>query len=154
MKMNRVSVRVWRSIAAVARPLTMAEARDLDGVADAIAQAHSKLTTIVFNLVQGGYLTTDGAGRLQATFWFGQHCKLPEGEGDMPRYARPVDSSRAAPRGPGPAGNFDAPEYRSLRPDAYDYLKHPSRRGDRLYYRDGRVTDLQGNPIDGAAGEP
>ena len=26
-----------------------------------------------------------------------------------------------------------------LRPDALDYLKHPSRRGNRLFYADGRV---------------
>jgi hypothetical protein len=33
------------------------------------------------------------------------------------------------------------------RPGAQDALAHPSRIGDRLHYRDGRVTDLQGNPI-------
>ena len=26
-----------------------------------------------------------------------------------------------------------------LRPGALDYLKHPSRRGNRLFYADGRV---------------
>ena len=35
----------------------------------------------------------------------------------------------------------------ALRPGSEDFLAHPSRIGDRLHYRDGRVTDLQGNPI-------
>lgn len=34
-----------------------------------------------------------------------------------------------------------------MRPGAGDALRLPSRRGDRLHYRDGRVTDLAGNPI-------
>ena len=33
------------------------------------------------------------------------------------------------------------------RPGAQDALAHPSRIGDRLHYRDGRVTDLKGTPI-------
>lgn len=34
-----------------------------------------------------------------------------------------------------------------IRPGAEDALALPSRMSDRLHYRDGRVTDLQGNPI-------
>ena len=33
------------------------------------------------------------------------------------------------------------------RPGAEDALAYPSRIGSRLHYRDGRVTDLGGNPI-------
>ena len=33
------------------------------------------------------------------------------------------------------------------RPGAAQAQQHPSRRGDRLYYADGRVTDLHGTPI-------
>ncbi len=33
------------------------------------------------------------------------------------------------------------------RPGAADALALPSRMNDRLHYRDGRVTDMQGNPI-------
>lgn len=39
----------------------------------------------------------------------------------------------------------------TTRPGSEDFRQHPSRRGDRLYYRDGRVTDLDGNLISGAA---
>jgi len=35
----------------------------------------------------------------------------------------------------------------ALRTGADDALAVPSRINDRLYYRDGRVTDLQGQPI-------
>ena len=38
----------------------------------------------------------------------------------------------------------ELPIYRT---GAQDALAHPSRIGDRLHYRDGRVTDLRGNPI-------
>lgn len=35
-----------------------------------------------------------------------------------------------------------------VRSDGMEHLQHPSRRGNRLYYRDGRVTDMAGNPIE------
>ena len=35
----------------------------------------------------------------------------------------------------------------ALRPGSEDFLVRPSRIGDRLHHRDGRVTDLGGNPI-------
>jgi len=35
----------------------------------------------------------------------------------------------------------------ALRPGSEDFLACPSRIGQRLHYRDGRVTDLQGNSI-------
>jgi hypothetical protein len=35
----------------------------------------------------------------------------------------------------------------ALRPGSEDFLARPSRIGQRLHHRDGRVTDLQGNPI-------
>lgn len=34
-----------------------------------------------------------------------------------------------------------------LRPNSEDALQYPSRVGQRLYYRDGRITDLSGNPL-------
>lgn len=38
-----------------------------------------------------------------------------------------------------------------MRRDGQEHLQHPSRRGNRLYYRDGRVTDLAGNPLEVSA---
>lgn len=35
----------------------------------------------------------------------------------------------------------------ALRPGATDALACPSRIGSRLYYRDGRTTNLQGDPL-------
>lgn len=41
---------------------------------------------------------------------------------------------------------YHAIEYRpSVRPGANDALALPSRHGDRLHWRDGRITDLDGN---------
>lgn len=34
-----------------------------------------------------------------------------------------------------------------LLPGAEDALRYPSRTGNRLHYRDGRVTDMAGQPI-------
>ena len=34
-----------------------------------------------------------------------------------------------------------------LRPNSEDALRYPSRYGDRLHHRDGKVTDLAGQPI-------
>lgn len=39
----------------------------------------------------------------------------------------------------------------ALRAGAFDFAGHPSRRGDRLVWRDGRVTDLQGRALETAA---
>lgn len=38
-----------------------------------------------------------------------------------------------------------------VRGDGLEFAQHPSRRGNRLYYRDGRVTDLDGNRIEVSA---
>ena len=40
----------------------------------------------------------------------------------------------------------------ALRPGSDDFLTCPSRIGQRLHHRDGRVTDLQGNPIKNLGG--
>lgn len=60
----------------------------------------------------------------------------------MTRRRQRVDSR--APMG----APYSATEYTPcLRPGANDALALPSRFGDRLHYRDGRVTDLDGNPL-------
>lgn len=35
-----------------------------------------------------------------------------------------------------------------VRRDGMEFAAYPSRRGNRLYYRDGRVTDIAGNPVE------
>jgi hypothetical protein len=47
------------------------------------------------------------------------------------------------------AAPYSAREYQpSNRPGAMDAFALPSRMGDTLHYRDGRVTDMAGNPVD------
>lgn len=48
-----------------------------------------------------------------------------------------------------PARKYSAPELESYagRPGAMRAFDLPSRINNRLYFRDGRVTDLQGQPI-------
>lgn len=42
----------------------------------------------------------------------------------------------------------------SARPGSMDALAHPSRFGNTLHFRDGRITDLAGNPIPTSQGAP
>ena len=53
--------------------------------------------------------------------------------------------TRSPVRGLASAADLAPP---ALRPGAENFLTCPSRIGQRLYYRDGRVTDLQGNTIE------
>lgn len=48
----------------------------------------------------------------------------------LPRQIRPLE------------GSHSEPEYRELRPGAYDFLQCPSRQGNLLKWRDGRVARL------------
>ncbi len=55
----------------------------------------------------------------------------------------------AKPIGNPMRGVYTCPELRpnADRPAAANAFELPSRMNNRLHYRDGRVTDLQGNPI-------
>lgn len=58
--------------------------------------------------------------------------------------ARPADLPVATSTA---QGQYLGAELRALtRPGADDALALPSRMGNRLHYRDGQVTDMQGNP--------
>ena len=71
--------------------------------------------------------------------------KLPHpGEIIAPGCGDPRLLTRSPVRGLASAADLAPP---ALRPGAQDALAHPSRIGDRLHHRDGRVTDLGGNPI-------
>ena len=52
--------------------------------------------------------------------------------------------TRSPVRGLASAADLAPP---ALRPGAENFLACPSRIGQRLHHRDGRVTDLQGNSI-------
>lgn len=61
----------------------------------------------------------------------------------------PVAVSIATPRTFVPAGVLSTGPLDRVpdRPGSSDFARCPSRRGDRLYHRDGRVTDLDGNEV-------
>lgn len=74
----------------------------------------------------------------------------------LPIEPPPVIRRRAAPDGPAAAprqrvisaAHYQAQEFSpSLRPGAMHAYSLPSRMGNRLHWRDGHVTDLDGNPI-------
>lgn len=73
--------------------------------------------------------------------------------------ARPASGKKRARRAPlapvansNAEGQYNGAELRAaVRPGADDFLSLPSRMGNRLHYRDGRVTDMRGVSIKGAA---
>jgi hypothetical protein len=143
MKLNRTYLAVWRAVVSLGGPSTIAEIREVPAAADAAERSHSTLAGLITNLARRGFLSTDGGGTLKGRYWFGQYTKLPEGEPEPQRFIRVVDSSIAAPRCSVMTGTHDVPEYRSTRPDAYDYQKHPSRDGNLLKWRNGRIERIE-----------
>ena len=63
------------------------------------------------------------------------------------------ERARGLPLAPAPwrqapdADYWQRLDFMPCRHEGKDHLQHPSRIGNRRYYRDGRVTDLAGNPI-------
>jgi hypothetical protein len=111
--------------------------------------AHTRVKTGLDKLAEAGFLFRDSAG----LYWFAAGCKAPEGC-RIPLWALNQQTSNLA----GPRvyvakamPDDDTPESFTKQGSRFDYLRHPSRRGDRLYYSDGRVTDLDGRPIEAFA---
>ena len=76
--------------------------------------------------------------------------KLPHpGEIIAPGCGDPALLTRSPIRSIASAADLAPP---ALRPGSEDFLTCPSRIGQRLHHRDGRVTDLQGNPIKNLGG--
>lgn len=62
---------------------------------------------------------------------------------------RPVASAKSVGVNSFFGSAYTCPELRThvARPGATSAAEQPSRNGDMLLYRDGRVTDLQGQPL-------
>lgn len=140
---------LWELVAAHGRPATTADVREILGVRELVVAHRFLLGAALTRLVRASYLRSDGAGRFQAVYWYAPACFVPTGamrpalSGAEAPYALArsfVNVVGATDRTPlfSPV-NLDAPEY--------DFLKCPSRHGNRLVFRDGRVTDLEGRAL-------
>lgn len=84
----------------------------------------------------------------------GRGAELNRSAADYARIQRAATVQRAASDMPisnsTSTGTYAGAELHTYaRPGAADALALPSRMNNRLHYRDGRVTDMQGNPITG-----
>lgn len=140
---------VWEVVAANRGKRTASEWRSIPAVKELCCSYHEALGKALAALAEKGFLNCEKQGRGRVVFWYAADCAVPlgasllarsGGDDDMPSiraserticsYLLPVDTSKT-----------------SAPPPRNEWRSFPSRRGDRLYYRDGRVTDLAGNEI-------
>lgn len=151
-----VALVVWRLIANTGHPLCVEHIQYHPKVAAACRKAHASCLHVLARLCQLSHLVNDGAPVHRRAFWWGPTCIVPAGERDYPRFHTAADATRALPRTRlipvvRPLDSVALP----LRPGSMDFLAHPSRCGDRLFFRDGSVLLLSStNPLPQPAGEP
>lgn len=135
---------VWREIASRGTCVSTAQLMQVDAIATVTSGRVYVLLGLLQRIVYRGWLETDNGSPVQR-WWYGPRCIRPKGEDNYTRVivglptvatARDTDLQDWAPE-----------RERKGRAGSTDFMQYPSRRGDRLYYRDGRITDLDGNPV-------
>ena len=150
-----VALVIWRLIASSGHPLCVEHIQTDPGVSAACRKAHASCLRTLGRLCTLGHLVNDGAALHCRAFWWGPTCIVPAGEPDYPRFRTAADVTRALPRTRiDPVARPLEALRLPLRPGCQDYLAHPSRRGNHLFYRDGRVTTLPAVALPQPAGEP
>lgn len=147
---------IWRLIASSGHPLCVEHIQEDPTVDATCRKAHASCLRTLARLCALGHLVHDGTALHRRAFWWGPTCLVPAGEPDYPRFHTAADAARALPRTRlvAVARPLDAVAL-PLRPGSQDYLAHPSRRGDRLFFRDGSVVPLvSATPLPLPAGEP
>lgn len=132
---------VWRLVASTGHPLCLEHIHEDPDVTAACRQAHDSCQRVLMRLCELGHLVHDGGAAYSRAFWWGPGCVLPAGEPDYPRFHTSADTARALRRmrlAPveSPLDKVALP----VRPGCQDFRAHPSRRGDRLVFRDGSET--------------
>lgn len=139
---------LWRLVAGVGRAQMTGEYRRDKEIASLCREYHSSVREGLDKLAEHGFLRTSLEGAFQPKYWFSTECRVPMGC-QAPGAALPAGTERAGAR-----KHVNAvmpidttPLHKPMNGERFEFAKHPSRRGDRLHYRDGRVTDLDGRPI-------
>lgn len=137
---------------AVLRHVSVNGARTRDEVKKAFPGSTSAMSALA-NLTQLGYLTTDDSMKPIAYTLTGKgRTKLVIGPGPLRARRDPAKLQADIPSIPR-VRRMAITAYQpqelaeSVRPGSMDAFAFPSRMGNTLRYRDGRVTDLDGNPI-------
>lgn len=140
-------VEFWRHVASTSRSGTPSEFAEHEVFRALMRQHRVTAAFVLERLAKERYLRVTQASRFQRIFWFSDLCRVPEGQ--VRPNALPAGAEKATPRAHVNAQMPDdhTPLMQPQSGPAFDYLLCPSRSGNRLTYRDGRVTDLQGNPL-------
>lgn len=134
-----------RAVSGYESPCDEDDLRDVPGVIEACRAARTSLRVALLELCSEHCLQHDSAPVRSRRYWIGAVSRAPS---DIPRTPLPVDASVALPRTRRvelSASVLERPT--PVRADGLEFLKYPSRRGDLLHYRDGRITDLAGNLV-------
>lgn len=139
---------IWIAVADVGKALTPGEYKRLPVIAEILRRYHGQVRHVLDKLCEGGYLrrSTEGGG-FTPHFWHSEKCKVPRG----------CSAPCALPAGTEKAGGRrfvnslmptdTTPLHEPMGGPAFDFRQWPSRRGDRLFYQDGRITDLEGRTV-------
>lgn len=139
---------LWTAVARIGKPGTPNDYRRDPQIASILSDYHESVRPALDRLASGGFLRLASEGGWQQRYWWSTACKVPFGC-EAPGTPLAAGAERAAVRTIVPAAMPDdrTPLMRPMGGPAFDFLQHPSRRGNRLVYRDGRVTDMEGKPL-------
>lgn len=139
---------LWCAVTRIGKPQHIADYRHDASIRNICREHHSHLRAGLERLAEEGYLRrASGGTQIHARYWWTSECRIPGGC-FAPGAAQPAGVELAtARRHVNAVMPIDrTPLMAPMGGPAFDFAQHPSRRGDRLHYRDGRVTDLKGNP--------
>jgi hypothetical protein len=145
-ELPEVYTRLWQVVADYLEPIPLRELRQDDNAARVCREHHAKLIYVLDRLVDRRHLRCDHRGKRESEYWFGTTCLVPFGADPRTPY-RDTGSAIAGPRTPVTSIALIASAGNVERADGLQFMQLPSRRGNRLYWRDGRITDLDGNVI-------
>ena len=145
---------IWIAVADAGKAMTPGECKRLPVIAEILRRYHGQVRHALDKLSEEGYLRRSvRCGGFTPHFWVSEACRVPSGRA-APLSAAP---EKAAPEKAPPAGGRKfvnslmptdtTPLHEPMGGPAFDFRQWPSRRGNRLHFRDGRITDLEGRPV-------
>lgn len=133
---------IWLAVATLGKAMTASEYRRTPEVADIAREYRGQVKAGLDKLCDDGYLRrTNEGGSFQPRYWFSDTCRVPRGC-MVPTPGAAKATSRAINNVRMPIDT--TPLMRPMAGPAFDFQEHPSRRGNRLVYRSGLITDLDG----------